>query len=126
MECNRQNFLSFWAIFCPFTPITQKIKIWKNKNAIILHLCTKNLKYIGMKYRYVYLKYIDKILENNLFFHSSGNSSRVTTGIGGAFFIWPNITPQKSLPCGFMMGHWSNITLVPATFTPNYGVMVSC
>ena len=20
MECNRQNILSFWAIFCPFTP----------------------------------------------------------------------------------------------------------
>ena len=28
MECNRQNFLSFWTIFCPFTPLkTQKIKI---------------------------------------------------------------------------------------------------
>ena len=28
MECDRQNFLSFWAIFCPFTPIIiQKIKI---------------------------------------------------------------------------------------------------
>ena len=34
MECNRQNFLSFWTIFCSFTPqTTQKIKIlkkWKN------------------------------------------------------------------------------------------------
>ena len=31
MECNRQNFLSFWTIFCPFTPLTtQKIKILKN------------------------------------------------------------------------------------------------
>ena len=34
MECNRQNFWSFLAIFCSFTPITtQKIKIlkkWKN------------------------------------------------------------------------------------------------
>ena len=30
MECNRQNFLSFWTIFCPFTPLwTQKIKILK-------------------------------------------------------------------------------------------------
>ena len=30
MECNRQNFLSFWTIFCPFTPLTtQKIKIFK-------------------------------------------------------------------------------------------------
>ena len=34
MECNRQNFLSFWTTFCPFTPLTtQKIKLlkkWKN------------------------------------------------------------------------------------------------
>ena len=34
MERNRQNVLSFWTIFCPFTPLTsQKIKIlkkWKN------------------------------------------------------------------------------------------------
>ena len=30
MECNGQNFLSFWTIFCPFTPLTtQKIKILK-------------------------------------------------------------------------------------------------
>ena len=34
MERDRQNFLSFWTIFCPFTPLTTwKIKIlkkWKN------------------------------------------------------------------------------------------------
>ena len=30
MKHNRLNFLSFWAIFCPFTPLTiQKIKIFK-------------------------------------------------------------------------------------------------
>ena len=29
MEYDRHNFLSFWAIFCPFTPLlTPKIKIW--------------------------------------------------------------------------------------------------
>ena len=28
-ECDRQNFLSFWAIFCPLTPLTTpKMKIW--------------------------------------------------------------------------------------------------
>ena len=27
---NRQNFLSFWAIFCTFTPLTWKIKVLKN------------------------------------------------------------------------------------------------
>ena len=30
MERDRQNFFSFWTIFCPFTPLTtQKIKILK-------------------------------------------------------------------------------------------------
>ena len=38
---------------------------------------------------------MDKILEKNLLFHSSGDSSRVTIGTGGAFSMWPNITPQK-------------------------------
>ena len=29
-ECNRHSFLSFWGIFCSFTPLlTPKIKIWK-------------------------------------------------------------------------------------------------
>ena len=32
VECNGQNLLSFWTIFCPFTPLkTRKIKIWKNE-----------------------------------------------------------------------------------------------
>ena len=31
MKCVRQNFLSFWTILCPFTPLTTwKIKILKN------------------------------------------------------------------------------------------------
>ena len=31
-EHSRQNFLSFWTIFCPFTPpTTSKTKIWKNE-----------------------------------------------------------------------------------------------
>ena len=43
-------YFSFWATFCPFTPLTaQKIKIWKKKkkkkkapgDIIILHKCTK-------------------------------------------------------------------------------------
>ena len=47
MERDRQNFLSFWAICCPFTPLTtKKSKFWKNEkkleDIIILHLCTKN------------------------------------------------------------------------------------
>ena len=48
MNPNRQNFLSFWAIFFPFTPLTtQKIKMLKNRkkgpgDIIISHRCTKN------------------------------------------------------------------------------------
>ena len=45
MECDRRNFLSFWAIFCPFTPQTnQKMKNKKMKKTpgdiIFLHMCT--------------------------------------------------------------------------------------
>ena len=57
---DRCNYFSFWAIFCPFTPITDwKIKIIyikkKNKkkkmkktpvDIIILHKCTKNHDHI--------------------------------------------------------------------------------
>ena len=32
MECDRQNFLSFWTIFCPFTHYKpRKSKSWKNE-----------------------------------------------------------------------------------------------
>ena len=46
-ECDGQIFLSFWTIFCPFTPLTTwKIKILKNwktpRDIIILHMCTLN------------------------------------------------------------------------------------
>ena len=26
MECNRQKFLSFWTVFCPFTPLITQVK----------------------------------------------------------------------------------------------------
>ena len=44
-EWDRQNFLSFWAIFCPFSPLTTwKIKILKLEKTpgdiMILHICT--------------------------------------------------------------------------------------
>ena len=48
MEHDGQNFLSFWNIFCPFTPLpTQKIKILKKiekppGDIIILHRCNIN------------------------------------------------------------------------------------
>ena len=44
----------------------------------------------------------------------------------GAFSVWPNITPEKSLHCGVMMGHWPNfLPWYWPNFTPNYGVMMS-
>ena len=49
---NRQKFLSFWVLFCPFIPLTnQKIKIlkkWKKTpgHIIILHLSTTNDNHI--------------------------------------------------------------------------------
>ena len=48
MKCGRQISLSFWAIFCPFTPLTtQQVKILKiMKKApgdnMILHIDIKN------------------------------------------------------------------------------------
>ena len=50
MECNRQHFLSFWTIFCPFTslppknPKNQNFEKLKKKTGdiIILHKYTKN------------------------------------------------------------------------------------
>ena len=47
MECNRENFLSFSTVFCPYTPLTtQKIKIFKKMEKlpghIILHRCNIN------------------------------------------------------------------------------------
>ena len=48
MKCTRQNFLSFWAIFCPFTPLTawnmktEKKTEKKTPGDIILYKCTRN------------------------------------------------------------------------------------
>ena len=36
MERDEQNFLSFWTIFCPFTPLkTKKIKILKKWEKVL-------------------------------------------------------------------------------------------
>ena len=85
--------------------LSERFKILVCFVKIAIRRCTK---------KYVCLKYIDKILEKNLFFQSSDDSRSITTVIGGVFSIWPNITPQNSLHCGVMMGHWPNITQVLA------------
>ena len=50
MECDGQNFLSFWIIFCPFTPLTTwKIKIfkkWKNYLEISIYKSVPNIMII--------------------------------------------------------------------------------
>ena len=44
IRSERQNFLSFWAIFCPFTALlTPKIKIWEK-----MHIIPKILSFLDM------------------------------------------------------------------------------
>ena len=53
IKWNGQIFLSFWTIFCLFTPlITQKIKILKNWDIIILHVYHKWKSYYVWFLRY--------------------------------------------------------------------------
>ena len=44
MECNRQKFLSFWTILCPFTPKSQNFEKMKKLpgDIFILHRCNIN------------------------------------------------------------------------------------
>ena len=47
IRCDRQKFSSFWAIFCPFSPLTTwKTKLFTLKKTrgdlIILYICTIN------------------------------------------------------------------------------------
>ena len=54
MEHDRQNFLSFWTLFCPFTPVTTRkiiiFKKWK-KHLEILSFYTSVPKIMIMCYR---------------------------------------------------------------------------
>ena len=61
MKWDRQKFLSFWAIFCPFCPPPPqqqqpgKSKFWKNEKTpgdIILHKCSKSWSYAKLFLRY--------------------------------------------------------------------------
>ena len=58
MKHNRQNFLSFWAIFCFFTPLTtQKSIFWKNQKNIwrYHHFTITNQK--SWSYAILFLRY---------------------------------------------------------------------
>ena len=57
MECHRHNFLSFWVIFCPFTPLLMpKIKMWKKYLKIqeilsFYKMCTMNEDHMMYDFR---------------------------------------------------------------------------
>ena len=59
MKYYRHNFLSFWAIFCPFTPLlTKKIKIWnKCKNKIWRYYPITHLYHKWRSYDVWFLRY---------------------------------------------------------------------
>ena len=72
IRCDWQKFLSFWATFCPLSPLTtQEIKILKLKNipgdTIILHICTINDNH--MMHGSWHMEYTERIFcHSGLFF----------------------------------------------------------
>ena len=82
IRCDRQKFLSFWAIFCPFSPLTtRKIKVLKLKKTpgdiIISHICTIN---------------------DNLFMYGSWDMEHniILCHSGSFFALLPPYGPRKS------------------------------
>ena len=45
------------------------------------------------------------------------NAARISDS-GSTFSMWPNITPEKSLHCGVMTGHWPNCSPVLTKIYP--------
>ena len=80
---NRENVLSFWTIFCPFTVTLTiwKTKFWKiEKNMpediIILHMCTINdnhMMYVSWRYGMMQTK-VFVILDGFLPFYPTNNT----------------------------------------------------
>ena len=82
MECNKQIFLSFWAIFYLLNLlINRKIKIMKNEKTpediIILHLCTIN---------YDHMMYGSWVMEHN---------RHIFLSFGTSFCPFTPLTTQK-------------------------------
>ena len=63
----------------------------------------------------------EKILERISPFHAVQISDKSS----GAFSVWPNITPEKSLHCGVICSTGPTLPRYWPNFTPNYGVMMS-
>ena len=59
MECDRHNFLSLRAIFCPFTPqmLTPKIKIWKKCKNVGRHYPFTHVYHKWRSYDVWFLRY---------------------------------------------------------------------
>ena len=58
MECDRQNVLSLWTVFCPFTPIwTHKIKIWKNEKNTLRYYHFTNVYHKWQSYDIWFFRY---------------------------------------------------------------------
>ena len=64
MMCNKQNFLSFWAIFCPFTLLTtQKVKTlkkWK-EHLEISSFYTSETKIIIIRYTVPEIRHVTDV-----------------------------------------------------------------
>ena len=78
MECNRQIFLRFWTIVCPFALTTQRIKIWKNEKTAwryyhFIHVYHKWQSYDVWFLRYGAWQTFFVILDNFLHFYPPNN-----------------------------------------------------
>ena len=57
-ERDGQRFLSFWTIFCPFTPLTTwKIKIWKNEKKTLRYHHFTQVYQNSWSYAILFLRY---------------------------------------------------------------------
>ena len=59
MVCDKQNFLSFWIIFCPFTPPygPRKSKFWKYENNTWRYYHFTNVYHKWQSYNIWFLRY---------------------------------------------------------------------
>ena len=94
-----ENFLSFWVIFCPFTPlITPKIKIWKNCTNCLEILSFSHVNHKWMLYDVWFLRY--------------KASQRELLVILGQFFIFDSPNNLKNEKCEKMKKSHGNIIII--------------
>ena len=108
IRCNREKFFSFWAIFCPFSPLTtRKTKILKLKKTpghiIMLHICTINDNHM------IYGSWDMERNRKNFFSHS-----------GPFFALLPPYEPRKSKFWKNEKNTWRYIILQMCTINDNH------